>query len=289
LGVPVTSVMVEGEVDVERGVSAPAAAPGPPPVFAPAAHPNYPTQQLQPQPQPPSTHYGGYPTQAPKRSTPVALIATAAVAVVVVLGIVGFVVNRDDSPTSSSNNTAVAANTVAPVSTSRPTQSTLAPAESAYPGFKIVSDNSGRIRMQVPESWVDVDGSALVDSSGNRFPQLRASPNLTSALVAYDVSGIAVILVDGAAAAAEAANTRRAQRPEGCTYIRTSSTWSRALSGEVDEYDNCDGLGTRFYAGGLTTAAGDLLVITSLQLIPDELDGFGGTTRQNIEETLRIR
>lgn len=262
LGVPVTPLMVEGEVDVERGVPAPAAViapppgatvvvtqqpqqppPQPPPVFTPTAPPGYPPGYVSPTP-----------GVAKSKRSKAPWIGLSVVVVVLIAGVAAFLLTRGES---------LQAQRARAVSDF-----------SASPGYRIITDSTNTITTQIPMEWRDVDTSVFV-ANGESIPRIEASTNLEVGRNSWDAPWLEVAFIKGGW-------PRREQIfadfiPSQCTQEgRSESDWPQSLRVvSVTTFVNCGGTQTKYYVAlmwDLNHDTNDLVVI-SLQLPPVEQGG----------------
>jgi hypothetical protein len=280
LGLPVTPVLVEGEPDVLRsaprvqeptgappgatvvvsmqpgpagplpGVFPPVVAqptPAPPPAAPPpvAAPPGvFPPVVAQPTPAPPPAGPlpgggfppvgatptfppvgvgGGGPSKRPGISKNVIIAGAAVLAVVIVIiGVLAAQGDDDDVRPSATGGTL------------------------ARSSVQTVSDDTGRISMQIPSTW-NFNGSQGVDprDPDRLLPVLTASSSsdLNRAASEVNLPSIQVVIRDGAEFVADIERIRLSATPTGCVDRGAEQVLliSSRLEGFYDIYDSCDG------------------------------------------------
>jgi hypothetical protein len=237
-------------------------------------YPGFPPQQQYPGFPPQQSGYPqfpGFPPQPPKRRGSQALVIVVAVlGFVLFVGFVGFAVTRDDddSPTV--------------------TAGTVTRSGSVPPGYRTLSEDSGRISIQVPTSWADVDTEPIVTDAGT-FPQLVVSTDIAVAGRSWEAPGAVVILLEGAGPASRAADSRKGQAPSDCVFVDTRQVLHETLIAFVDEYHQCGGGSARFYAYSFTNPSQTLLVLMALQISNGANRVATAQTVTTIEESLRVR
>lgn len=119
-----------------------------------------------------------------------------------------------------------------------------------YDDYQVITDDSGRIAVEVPTDWADIDGASYLDDRGNEIFDVVVTPDLQGFLEGWDVSGVRIsasydlarstneldILsdyYDGAAAF--------------CTYVETQPYEDPFYFGEYDVYIDCDGSDSEYY------------------------------------------
>lgn len=151
--------------------------------------------------------------------------------------------------------------------------------------FQLVTDDSGRLGVEVPASWDDVSGAALRLSGGVRHPYVQAAPDLVAYHGTLEAAGLELILFTGESREripellAELGKRTRAARecddPERRVYARPE------FRGVLDVYAACRDQGGELWLLAGTFGDVEAVVILGVQ-------GASGPVRQRILETFEV-
>lgn len=134
--------------------------------------------------------------------------------------------------------------------------------------FVTVSDDSGSISVDVPDTWSQVDGSGATDGGGVQFAALSASPDLEGYGTTWSVPG--VTLYASPDAVGDDIATRLAQfSPSDCTLDNSGAYDDSFYVGEFNYFTNCGGGTTDYVVLVTKDAANTHLMILTAQLVSD--------------------
>jgi serine protease Do len=136
-------------------------------------------------------------------------------------------------------------------------------------GLVSISDDSGSIVVDVPDTWTDIDGSPATDSSGVEFAALTASPDIAGFAGSWGVPG--VTLFASADAVGDDIATRMAQFTEGldCTLDGSGPYDDSYYVGEFSYFTACGGGTTDYVVLVTKDAANTHLMIVTAQLVSE--------------------
>lgn len=126
--------------------------------------------------------------------------------------------------------------------------------EAAQPGDQMafeytkITDDSGKVEVEVPSTWTDRDGSSI-EFLGFTLPAVSASTDLDSFFNTWDTPGIQVV----AAPELDASNfesTLDFFAPNDCSYLTRDTFEGQDLIGQYDVYVDCGGVDGVFYVVG---------------------------------------
>ncbi len=116
--------------------------------------------------------------------------------------------------------------------------------------YEYVTDDSGRISVEVPTAWSDFDGRPYVDERGNEIFDIIIAEDVAAFIESFDVSGVRI------SASYDLARSRNEinildwyfdEFSELCTYESTEDYADPFYTGEYDIYSDCEGTGADFY------------------------------------------
>lgn len=142
----------------------------------------------------------------------------------------------------------------------------------------IVTDDSERIRVEVPASWTEVDGRELTDDNDNVVYNVRVSPDIAEFLSGWAVSGVDVSASSQALddTTVDGILDRWAEAPQraGCTLEGGErQPYSDALyTGSFDYWSGCGGQSTDYVVIAAEANDGSHLIWVTIQLA--EGDGW---------------
>ncbi|MGD9703487.1 MAG: S1C family serine protease [Acidimicrobiia bacterium] len=112
-----------------------------------------------------------------------------------------------------------------------------------YSAYETVSDDLGRIVMDVPIEWAERDTTPGTFEDGTQFPYIAAAPSLDGLLNTYDGSGVIFALLQPSADLA--ADLAMYSPPAGeCTDLGTSDYSDAVFTGIYQVWDACAGTAT---------------------------------------------
>ncbi len=122
------------------------------------------------------------------------------------------------------------------------------PGEAPVFEYTKITDDSGRVEVEVPTTWTDRSGSAI-DFLGFTLPAVSASTNLEGFFDTWNTPGIIVI----AAPELDTSNfdsTLEFFAPDQCDYLTSDTFEGHDLIGKFDVYVDCGGVDGMFYVVG---------------------------------------
>lgn len=105
--------------------------------------------------------------------------------------------------------------------------------------YELVTDDSGRVEVELPTQWMQRDGGE-VDILNGKWPGIVASPDLQGFYDRWDIPGIAVIAASGLTDQ-DIASTLDYLTLEECTFDSRNEYETRDMKGQYDFYYNCGG------------------------------------------------
>lgn len=116
--------------------------------------------------------------------------------------------------------------------------------------YEFVTDDSGRIAVEVPTAWADIDGRSFIDDSGNEIFDVIIAEDVQAFIESFDVSGVRISASYDLARTTNELNILEeyfAEFSELCTYVQTEAYEDPLYLGEYDLYSDCLGTGADFY------------------------------------------
>lgn len=116
--------------------------------------------------------------------------------------------------------------------------------------FVTVTDDSGRIQVEVPARWADIDGSSYRDNRGNLVYDIVVAEDVDRFVDSWDVSGVRISAsYDLARSTNEIAVLEDLFDffDEWCEYDGTEPYSDPFYTGEFDVFMDCEGSGTDAY------------------------------------------
>ena len=202
-------------------------------------------------PPPPGTTPPAPPTGGPAKGGKGKTLAIVAV-VVLVGALAAFFLTKggsdDNVAADSTTTTTEQADDETTTTSGDETTTTTAPPDANNPlggiTFVQVADDTGAITVEVPDSWVQVDGRPLNDGS----PNVQASPDLNALRTSFDVSGVSFTLlaqpVDPDAGIDFITSNNGVAA--SCQAGERSDYSDGVFTGKFQEFSNCGGTGTSF-------------------------------------------
>lgn len=140
------------------------------------------------------------------------------------------------------------------------------PAE--YTSYTVVTDASGAMTMEVPSTWIDVDGTPVDLGAG--APSITASPDIAAFTSGWDVPGvIAVAAAELATATPDelldvAADVGAAT--DNCTSSGREPFGNDRFNGSVEIWQSCGGSATELVAVGAQATSGNYGLVIVVQV-----------------------
>lgn len=140
-----------------------------------------------------------------------------------------------------------------------------------YTDYRLVTDDSGTMSMEIPVSWTEVDGAPV--DLGTPAPSITASPDIASFTSGWTVPGvIAVAATELAAATPDQLLDAAAE--VGATNGNCTSTGRETFSdarynGAVEVWENCGGTASSIFAVGAQAVSGGYSVVLVIQVTSD--------------------
>lgn len=116
--------------------------------------------------------------------------------------------------------------------------------------FVTVTDDSGRIQVEVPARWADIDGSSYRDNRGNLIYDIVVAEDVDGFIETWDVSGVRISAsYDLARSTNEIAVLEDLFEffADLCEFDGTEPYSDPFYSGEFDVFRDCEGSGTDAY------------------------------------------
>lgn len=116
--------------------------------------------------------------------------------------------------------------------------------------YEYVTDDSGRISVEVPTAWTDIDGAPFIDGSGNEIFDVIIAEDVQAFVETFDVSGVRISASYDVARTTNEINILEGyfdEFSELCTYEATEEYADPFYTGEYDVYRDCQGTGADFY------------------------------------------
>ncbi len=123
------------------------------------------------------------------------------------------------------------------------------PASADYE-YGYITDDSGRIFVEVPTAWRDIDGSSYTDARGNLIYDVIVAEDVRLFLETFDVSGVRISASYDLARSTnerDILETYFRELSEVCIYDGTERYQDPFYSGEYDVYADCARSGNDFY------------------------------------------
>ncbi len=136
----------------------------------------------------------------------------------------------------------------------------------AYSGYRLVTDDTGTISVEVPNEWRDIV-TAPQDINGTQAPSIQASPDLAGYQNTYDVPGMEFAITDQFDASV-IDPFLDALAPNACRSQGRQEYSDPVFSGRYEVWTNCGGRDT-VYVTVVVTPIGNpgLLVVVVVQAV----------------------
>lgn len=141
------------------------------------------------------------------------------------------------------------------------------PEGESYLGYQTVVDDTGRVSVSLPTTWVDVQ-TGVRNIEGADYSSIVAAPDLQRYASGWDVPGISLTLFDGAVQVLGYDQALDLAGPDGCT--KTTAREPAAFgtfSGFYDIYSECGGTTTEFIVLVLAPPDEGFLLLIALQIV----------------------
>jgi serine protease Do len=135
----------------------------------------------------------------------------------------------------------------------------------AYDSYVEVSDDSGLLTLEVPASWVDVNGSA--NQAGN--PALSASPSLQGYINSWDVPGLLFVAGSDLAAMSDAEVLDMFSSDAACESQGREPYQDPLYTGTLEFFGSCGGTGTARVLVVARPPENTFAAVIDMQLVSD--------------------
>lgn len=116
--------------------------------------------------------------------------------------------------------------------------------------YGLITDNSGRIVVEVPTAWTDIDGGSYIDERGNQIFDVIVAEDVDAFIETFDVSGVRISASYDLARSTNERDILEIYFREFstlCTFAGTEEYRDAFYSGEFDAYTDCGGTDASFY------------------------------------------
>ncbi len=120
-----------------------------------------------------------------------------------------------------------------------------APGGAPYTEYTTVTDDTGRITVEIPAEWTDVDG-APIDFEDTTISDIRASTDLAAFAAGWDVPGVAVTAGAVDRSVEEVLDGEAGGFTSSCTPLPRQPYADPLYTGSFDTYSNCGGTETAY-------------------------------------------
>ncbi len=138
-----------------------------------------------------------------------------------------------------------------------------------------VTDDSGALRMSVPSSWGQTDGSAWVSDSGDVLGvSLRAAPNLNDFLSSWSTPGV-IFNASSDLGTSTTDILDLIDYSDSCTYDSRNEYSDELYTGQYDVWEECGDTGTIGLVLVVTPADDSFIALVMVQIVSDaDLDAL---------------
>lgn len=138
-------------------------------------------------------------------------------------------------------------------------------------GFVDVVDDSASLTVQVPDTWVEVDGSPYTDAVGNQWATITASPSIAAFQGGFDVAGITIAAAPGTPLTpAEILGEFDGQIAATCSPDTQSAEYADGYAtGLYSYWTNCGGTSSDIAIVAAALDDGSAVVWFTLQMVDD--------------------
>ncbi|HVM39861.1 MAG TPA: S1C family serine protease [Acidimicrobiia bacterium] len=139
-----------------------------------------------------------------------------------------------------------------------------------YRDFHTLTDDTGRLRVSVPERWDDVDRRPI-DADASSRPSLAVAPDLDAFNQGYDTPGATVVVFDGFGPSDvdRLLDQVGGELQADCTRERRARYRTARLDGRFDVYRGCGGTSAVAHVVAAGPRSGGLLVLVAAQAVSD--------------------
>jgi serine protease Do len=145
---------------------------------------------------------------------------------------------------------------------------------SAYTGYVTVSDDSGTLSVDIPDSWVDVDGSAE-EINGVAAPSVWASPDMQGFVESWLTPGMRFAVTDQLHAA-DIETVLDEVGPAGeCVSAGRFEYSDPMYVGRYEYWTDCGGTASQYFVVAAAPADDSYLAVVVVQVTSDaDLDAL---------------
>jgi hypothetical protein len=157
-------------------------------------------------------------------------------------------------------------------------ETTTAEADAAAEGFVIVEDSTGRLTVEVPETWSDVDGRPLSNPDAGEIPNVQASVDLSEFRSNIATSGVSYSLIPNTQEVDQALDflVRQVGYDTLCTDAGRVDYDDGEFVGRLQRMENCGNVGTTaVFVVASPADSQDLSVEINYQLAADAAPEIG--------------
>jgi serine protease Do len=156
-------------------------------------------------------------------------------------------------------------------------------------GYTSVQDDTGRLTVEVPEDWSDVDGRPLADrTTGGQIPNVQAAPSLAGFRADVGTSGVSYSLIDRSQDVDATLDflVQTVGFDTICTDAGRTDYADGQFVGRLQRMENCGNVGTSavFVVATPATSEAEVTVEINYQLAADE----PAATGERILATFRL-
>lgn len=145
------------------------------------------------------------------------------------------------------------------------------PAGAAYTDFVAVTDDSGRLSVEVPVQWSDTDTTAIVADDGTQIPRVEAAPDLDGFREGFDTPGVQFAAAPAAEFGVDDVLSLFAQS-EACTDGGTFDYEDVKFAGRYQIWSDCAGTDTLFVVLGTTSSTDPSTTFATIVQVVTEAD-----------------
>jgi hypothetical protein len=160
------------------------------------------------------------------------------------------------------------------------TTATTPPADGGDLTFTQITDDTGQLVVEVPDTWVEVDGSPLSETS----PNVQASPDLAG-FRQRSASGISFTLLDQQNADPDSTlDFLTSGHTASCQVLERQDYSDGVFTGRLQELADCDGQGIELIVIVASNDAGQSVEVSTVIVPPDDVNAI----EQHIIETFNL-
>ncbi len=140
--------------------------------------------------------------------------------------------------------------------------------------YVTITDDSGALQMNVPDTWGQVDGSAWVSDGETIGVSLTASPDLDSFLGSWSTPGV-IFNASADLQMSTAEVLELIDYTESCTYSGRNDYSDELYTGQYDVWESCGGEGTMGIVLAAAPADNSFITLVMVQVVSDaDLDAL---------------